>query len=84
MIVDEDDALSNSKDVTNLPVDDFNISKETTGGDASWLNGKNERHNKSIHIVVREGLLESNQHKKNVTVQYRHWNNYKYVNYKVH
>ena len=35
---------------------------KTTGGDAYWLNGKNERHNKSIHNMLRSGLLESNQH----------------------
>ena len=36
--VDEDIALENSIYVTNLLVDPFNISIETTGGDASWLN----------------------------------------------
>ena len=35
---------------------------ETTGGDASWLNGKNEIHNRSIHNMVREALLDSDQH----------------------
>ena len=55
--VDEDSALANSTDVTNLLVDEFKISMETTGGDAYWLNGKNERHNISIHNMVREYLL---------------------------
>ena len=35
---------------------------ETTGGDASFLNGKNEGHNRIINNMVRSGLLESNQH----------------------
>ena len=39
--VDEDSALSNSTDVTNLLIDKFKTSSETTGGDASWLNGNN-------------------------------------------
>ena len=62
MIVDEDGALEKSTDVTNPRVDNFNVYMETTGGDASWLNGKNERHTTSIHNMVREGLLESNKH----------------------
>ena len=40
-IVDEYGALVNSTYVTNLRVDKFKISTETTGGDASWLNGNN-------------------------------------------
>ena len=36
---------------------------ETTDGDASWLNGNNERHNRSIHIMVIAALLGSNRHK---------------------
>ena len=39
--VDEDGALENSKDVANLLVDEFKISMENTGGDASWLIGNN-------------------------------------------
>ena len=35
---------------------------ETTVGDASWLNVKNEIHNRSIHNMERSGLLDSNQH----------------------
>ena len=34
---------------------------ETTCGDESWLNGNNEIHNRSIHNIVRAGLLDSNQ-----------------------
>ena len=64
MIVDEDGVLENSTDVTNLLVDDFRISVETTGGDASWINENNEKHNISIHNIVRAGLIDSNQHGK--------------------
>ena len=59
---DEDSVLANSTDVTNLLVDDFNISMETTGGDASWINGNNGRHNRSIHNMVRSSLLDINNH----------------------
>ena len=41
MIFAEDGALEKSTDVTNLLVDDFRISMETTGGDASWINVNN-------------------------------------------
>ena len=37
---------------------------ETNGGDAYWLNGNNERQNRNIHNMVRAGLLDMNQHKK--------------------
>ena len=49
--VDEDTVLESSTDVTNLLVDYFKISMETTVGDASWVNGKNERHNIIIHTI---------------------------------
>ena len=39
--VDEYGALENSIGVTNLIVDDLNISMEAIGGDASWINGNN-------------------------------------------
>ena len=35
---------------------------KNTGGNASWLNGKNEIHNRNIHNMVRAALLDSNQH----------------------
>ena len=62
--VDEDSALENSTDVTNLIVDELKISMETTGDDASWLNGNNEIHTRSIHNMLRTGLLESNHNEK--------------------
>ena len=48
---------------------------ETTGGDASCLNGNNEKHNRSIHNMVISGLLDSNQHAKNGSLKKRHKNN---------
>ena len=42
-------------------VDEFRIAMETTVGDASWINGNNEIHNRIIHSLVREGLLDSNE-----------------------
>ena len=35
---------------------------ETTGGNSSWRNGDNERHNRSIQIMVISGLIDCNQH----------------------
>ena len=72
MRVDEDFALESSTDVTNLIVDDYIIYMENTGGGESWLNGNNERHNIIIHNVVREGLIYSNKHKKNVALQHKY------------
>ena len=62
--VDEDGALANSTDVINLLIEELKISMETTGEDISWLNGKNEKHNRSIKNMVREFLIDSNQHAK--------------------
>ena len=62
MIVDDDGALEKSKYVTELLVDEFNISLENTGGYAWWINGNHERHNRSIHNMVRASLIDSNQH----------------------
>ena len=56
---------------------------ENTGSDASWLNGKNERHNRSIHNMVRSGLLDSNQHEKNGAVQQINQQRYIYAKYTV-
>ena len=64
--VDEDSALENSTYITNLLIDEFEISMETPGGDTSWINGNNERHNRSIHNMVITGLLESNKHEKKI------------------
>ena len=72
IIVDEDSALAKSTDVTNLLVEKFKISMENTGGNASWINGNNERHNRSIQNIVRAGLLDSTEQEKNGAVQQRH------------
>ena len=45
-------------------VDEFNISMETTGGYASWINESNKKHNRTINNMVRSGLIDSNQHEK--------------------
>ena len=58
----EDGAVEKSSDVTNLLVDEFIIAMETSGQDASWLNINNERHNRSMNNMVREGLVDINQH----------------------
>ena len=63
MIVDEDLPQEKSTDVTDFLVDEFNISLKTTSGDASCLNGNNERHNRSIQNMVIISLYDSNQHK---------------------
>ena len=49
-------------DITNLVFDELEICMETPGGDTSWINGNNERHNISIHYMVMAGLLYSNKH----------------------
>ena len=53
----EDSELENSTDVKNLLVDEFKISMETTGGDAYWINGNNERHNIIIKIWLEHLFL---------------------------
>ena len=46
-------ALWKNIDITNLLVDEFNIALETSGGDESWINVKNERKNRSIQNMLR-------------------------------
>ena len=60
MIVDECGALENSTDVTNIIFDELIIHMENTGGDTSWINRNNERHNIRIQNMVRAGLIENN------------------------
>ena len=84
MIFDEDGALANSTYVTNLIFDDFNISMETTGGNESWINENNEIHKRIIHNMVRAGLIDSNQHEKNGSVNQRHHHMSIDVKYTVH
>ena len=49
-------------DATNLLVYEFIIAMETSGGDASWINGNNELHNRSIHNMVIVGLIDINKY----------------------
>ena len=48
VIFDEYGALEISTDFTNLLVDELNISMETTGGNASWINGKKKNTTKAF------------------------------------
>ena len=84
MRVDEGDALEKPADVTNHLVDKFRISTEITGGDASCLNGKNERQKISIQNMVSAGIIGSNQHEKNCVVYQKHHLKYTYEKYIVH
>ena len=59
MRVDEYVALENSTDVTNIIFDELIIYMETTGGDTSWINRNNERHNIRIQNMVRAGLIDN-------------------------
>ena len=65
MRFDDNGALANSTYVTNLLFYDFNISMENNGGEASCINVNNEIHNRSVHNMVRAGLLYINQNEKN-------------------
>eukprot|EP00957_Ditylum_brightwellii_P125475 9564392-Ditylum_brightwellii.AAC.1 len=56
---DEDGALAHSSEFTSMLLDDFQFPLESTGGYASWLNGKNKRINETINKVVRTQLLDS-------------------------
>lgn len=58
--VDEDGALANSAEFTNLLTEKFHINMKTTGGYNSWLNGKDERTHQTIKNLVFAALLDSN------------------------
>ena len=49
---------------------------ETNGGDSSWVNEKNELHNRSINSMGIEGLIDSNKHGGNGAVRHKHQLNY--------
>ena len=72
MRVDKSGALEKSTDVTDIPVYEFNIALETTGGDVSFLNRKDGIHNRIIHNIVRASLIYSNQYAKNGVVRLKH------------
>ena len=53
---------------------------ETTCGDALCINGKNEQHNRRIHIIFIAGIPDINQHEKIIVVQQK--NQLKYIDAK--
>ena len=69
-------ALVYSTDVTNLLVDEFRITMENTGGYASWIYVKNERHSRSIHTMVRADIVDINQNGKICSVKQKHQQKY--------
>ena len=77
-------ALENPIDGTNLRVEEFGIAMETTAVDASWINGNNERHNRTIHNMVIAYLIGINSHEKNGVVQKKHRLKYIDTKYIVH
>ena len=56
---------------------------ETTGGDAYWLNDKNERHNISIHNMARESLLIIIIMKTNGDLQHKYQKKFINIKYTV-
>ena len=62
IIVDEDGALARSSEFMKT-CHNMNIIVQTTGGDASSLNGKSESPNKTLANITRALLLNSS-HKK--------------------
>ena len=70
--------MEDSTDVTYILVEEFIITMVTPGGDASWINGNNEQHNRNIHNIVIEGLIDSNRHETNGIVQHKHQIKYIY------
>ena len=60
--VDEDGALARSSEFMKT-CHKMNIIVQTTGGDASSLNGKSESSNKTLANITRDILLNSS-HKK--------------------
>lgn len=58
--VDEDGALANSAEFTNLLTEKYHINMKTTGGYTSWLNGKDEKTHDTIKNFISAALLDSN------------------------
>ena len=75
--------MSNQTDATNLLVDELIIYKETTGYDASRINGNKKIHNRIIQKMVRSGIIDSNKHEKSF-VQQKHQQKSIYASYIVH
>ena len=56
---------------------------EINGGNTSWINGNNEKHNRIIQNMVRAGLIGGNKNEKNGVVQHNHKLNYIDLKYTV-
>ena len=56
---DEGGELEHSSEFCRLLHNEFNITLETTGSYASWLNGKAERHIQTISNMLRSSLFYS-------------------------
>ena len=54
---DEGGEVTRSDDFCKMLLTEFNITVETTGGYASWINGKAKPHNQSINIMTCTVLL---------------------------
>ena len=75
--VDNDDALEKSADVTTILVEEFSIAMLTTSGDASQLNGNNERYNIIVINMIAAGIVDSDEHEKNGVVHQKNHLKYK-------
>ena len=58
----EDSSLVKFTELTNLLVDEFNLSLETNGGDSPCHNGENDHYNIMTHNMVILALIYNNQH----------------------
>ena len=83
MRVDENGALEKSANVTDTLFEKISINMEINGGNTSWINGNNEKHNRIIQNMVRAGLIGGNKNEKNGVVQHNHKLNYIDLKYTV-
>eukprot|EP00957_Ditylum_brightwellii_P156438 11906237-Ditylum_brightwellii.AAC.2 len=63
--IDEEGAISRNKELTSMIIDEFTgIKISTTGGYASWLNGKIERTHKTVKNGTRFTLMDTEREEK--------------------